>query len=297
MGCLYMATAPDGRSYIGVTRHTADLRWEQHCSWARRKRSGHLADAIRVYGGAAFRRRVLVIAKDANYLSALEVRAIAAYGTFYPMGLNSTPGGDGVRALDSFTAIRQRQSMAESKKTKQFRAKCALVQAAYWTPEKCAERATLIKEKWKDPDYRARILASRKKAIQMDLALKAPVGALSRKAWGKPGYRERMSAVHKNLITPEYRAMLVENQKRAMTNPETRLRIALSLNRYRDCVFKKGGEPKLPKHDRGGLLQDTIPQLPEMFSCADAVRLGWMGREFDRALDRGWIIKVSGDVR
>ena len=292
-----MATAPDGRSYIGVTRHSHDLRWQQHCSVARRSRwRGHIARAIRAFGPEAFCRRVLVVANDMLYLKEMEVRAIAAFGTLYPDGLNGTEGGDGMMA-DQITELKRRKQLHKTKSTKAYRQKNVEIQREYWTPERREERARLIQEKWADPSYRDRILAARKKPVQTTMLLRPVYGAAVKRHWQNPEYRERITRARAEAVTPEYRAKVAENQRRVMEDPAARLRIAVSLNRFRECTFRKAAEPRLAKYDRGGLLQNTIPSLPDTFDCADAVRLGWMGREFTRALDRGWIVKVSGDVR
>lgn len=296
MGCVYMATSPDGRSYIGVTRHSPDVRWQQHCSMARRRHSpGYFAAALRQFRPETFVWRVLLIADDAAFLKEMEVRAIEAYGTLYPHGLNATVGGDGV-SLDAATEIRRRRSSKKARSTKQFKKLAANIQRDYWTEERCRERAALIRQKWQDPAYRERLLASRKKPLQTAMLLRPAYGVASKRYWKRPEFRERVMEARKAAMTPELRVQIAETQRRVMEDPEARLRIAVSLNRYRNCVFRKGAEPRLPKFDRGGLLQDTIPKLPTEFSCAEAVRLGWMGREFSRALDRGWIVKVSGDA-
>lgn len=231
-----------------------------------------------------------------DYLKELEVRAISAFGTLYPDGLNGTEGGDGM-AADQVTELKRRKQLHKTKSTKAYRQKNLQIQREYWTPDKRAERAQMIREKWADPSYRERILAARKKPLQASFLLRPMRGEAVKRHWSRPEYREKMTVARAASVTPEYRMQVAETQRRVMEDPEARLRIAVSLNRYRECVFRKAAPPRLPKWDRGGLLQDTIPQLPETFACIDAVRLGWMGREFSRAIDRGWIVKVGGDVR
>jgi len=87
-----------GKSYIGLTKHTMDHRWNQHKNRASNDmtRTFHFMSALRKYGYAAWTHEVLEdgipTLEEAN---AIEVHYIEVYSTFVN-GYNSTLGGDGV---------------------------------------------------------------------------------------------------------------------------------------------------------------------------------------------------------
>ena len=96
LGILYMLTFPNGKSYIGITRRTAEARFCEHVAFAssgRRKFAVH--SAIQKFGAESVTVKSLASA-NWQYLKELEVRAIAAFGTLAPSGYNLTQGGEGV---------------------------------------------------------------------------------------------------------------------------------------------------------------------------------------------------------
>lgn len=97
VGVLYQLTSPSGKSYIGITRRTAALRFAEHIEGALtgEGRKNHLACAIRKYGASCFKIETLVVANDWAYLNDLEKKAIIVFGTRNPHGYNMTDGGDG----------------------------------------------------------------------------------------------------------------------------------------------------------------------------------------------------------
>lgn len=92
MGCVYQIEFPNGKSYIGITRATAERRLAVHSY--RRNHAGYaICNAIRKYGREAMKVKTLAIGKW-EYLAYLEPRAIAAFGTKVPNGYNMTDGGE-----------------------------------------------------------------------------------------------------------------------------------------------------------------------------------------------------------
>lgn len=97
MGCLYKLTSPSGKSYIGITSKTLDERWAGHVRRSQEDRCYcAISAAIKKYGQEAFRKEVLIESSDWSELCILEKRAIAEYGTLFPVGYNLTIGGEGV---------------------------------------------------------------------------------------------------------------------------------------------------------------------------------------------------------
>lgn len=160
MGCLYAIRFPSGKQYIGVTKHSAELRLRQHVRYHVKNRDTVLSRAIKKYGTHACQMRVLVVADDTDYLKALEIKAIAAFGTLRPGGYNSTLGGNGVLdptgASEAIRVQRMRTTMA----TPAYKEKQRVVQSQIWDGERRAKRAADIAAKWRDPEYRARLVAS-----------------------------------------------------------------------------------------------------------------------------------------
>jgi hypothetical protein len=297
MGCLYMLTFPNDKKYVGITTRDIEWRFKQHVSASVRNKT-YLAKAIKKYGADTIKKRVLVIANDADYLKDLEIKAIVAFNSKWPNGYNNTIGGDGVHGAASETEINRRKKLSRTHKTPSAMKKNLEIQKQYWTEERKAQRAESIKQKWADPEYRAMILSARQKPLQMGFAFSKNKTDVKRrlraKHWDNPDFRE--GARQRNLArlsNPDELKKLSENQKRVMADPEMRLQIAHSLSKFKNRVFVKSGAPVLSKYDRGGLLQSSIPLLPNPFSAIDAIRRGWLGREFERAIDRGWIKQVN----
>jgi hypothetical protein len=186
MGCLYQLTSPSGKSYIGITRKTAEDRFAGHVIHAiKGKRNTVLASAIRKYGSQTFDVKTLVIANDWAYLNELEKRAIIAFQSRRPHGYNMTDGGDGalMDRGENFGELVSR-AMARPDIAEKVR-RCAQLRAVTpgWREKISASKtgktigpaSTLRKERiaearrreWADPDLR-------KKRIDANRASRAP---------------------------------------------------------------------------------------------------------------------------
>ncbi len=97
MGCLYQLTFPNGKSYIGISRKTADQRFAAHCTDARARQYANLPlyRALRKYGDACITVKTLALCDDWKHLQQMERTAIVKLGTRTPAGYNATDGGDG----------------------------------------------------------------------------------------------------------------------------------------------------------------------------------------------------------
>jgi group I intron endonuclease len=95
MGTLYKLTFPNGKSYIGITKHTIERRVNKHIQDSRCNIKNYaIHEAIRKYGEDSFEIRVLAMA-DENELPVLEIEAIKKHKTFGKGGYNLTAGGEG----------------------------------------------------------------------------------------------------------------------------------------------------------------------------------------------------------
>lgn len=91
---VYRHTAPNGKSYVGVTSVGTDARWREHVAASGEGRLP-FHRAIKKHGAVSFRHDVLeVMTTDAGAKRA-EQLWIATLGTFVPGGYNATIGGEG----------------------------------------------------------------------------------------------------------------------------------------------------------------------------------------------------------
>jgi hypothetical protein len=92
MGFLYKLTFASGKAYVGLTRRTVEARYIEHASAVKDKRKrSTLYNAWRKYGAPVVETLGEVIDVD---LLAAEVEAITVHRTIYPIGYNTTAGGD-----------------------------------------------------------------------------------------------------------------------------------------------------------------------------------------------------------
>tara|TARA_B100001175_G_scaffold254595_2_gene222363 strand:+ start:1767 stop:2441 length:675 start_codon:yes stop_codon:yes gene_type:complete len=90
-GVIYRLGFPNGKSYIGQTRKSAEKRWSQH----RIKTSRLVGNAIAKYGWDNITKDVLV-RLPASLLNEYEVKFISMYDSCGKHGYNLTPGGDAI---------------------------------------------------------------------------------------------------------------------------------------------------------------------------------------------------------
>lgn len=95
MGSLYQIGFPNGKSYIGVTAESADMRFAEHVYNSTKSRERAIERALRKYGAGNVKLNTLLIASDWQYLLEMERRAITAFQTFGRGGYNMTNGGEG----------------------------------------------------------------------------------------------------------------------------------------------------------------------------------------------------------
>lgn len=129
MGCVYKLTSPSGKSYIGATKKTAELRFSKHKEHALGKRNaGALYSALRKYGPDTFKLEVLITSDNWEHLLRLERDFIRVHNTRPPHGYNVAEGGQGGNWIPS----------------EQFRFNCSVGQKKrFQRPE---ERARLFKQ-------------------------------------------------------------------------------------------------------------------------------------------------------
>jgi group I intron endonuclease len=106
---IYRLTAPNGKSYIGLTTDI-DNRMNVH------KRSaidGKLQRAIKKYGWNSFEKEILLEVNNSALLAQLEIFCIKLFDSF-ENGYNSTPGGErGMAGHKVSDETRKRMSFAK----------------------------------------------------------------------------------------------------------------------------------------------------------------------------------------
>lgn len=90
----------NGKAYVGWTKHTAPVRFKQHCKSARRGSTDYFHKAIRRYGPEAFSVMTIWRGDSADEARQVEINVIAGMKTTNPQrGYNMTAGGGGVFGL------------------------------------------------------------------------------------------------------------------------------------------------------------------------------------------------------
>ena len=202
MGCVYKLTSPNRKSYVGVTKKTAEERWEKHKEHALGKRdAGALYSALRKYGPNTFTLEVLCVCSDWDRLLALEKRLIAFYQTLTPSGYNISEGGQGGSWIP----------------TDKFRASCSAGQ----------------KKRFARPDQRALLLAYGSKARRVVIE-KAEIRRKERRAKQKTYLSSQefktlhSEATKRAMRSPEVKAKIIACAKARAADPEWRKKISRS---------------------------------------------------------------------
>ena len=164
----YKLTAPNGKSYHGVTTLSVNRRMTGHKTAARNGSTYPLHAAIRKYGFENFKVEMLDTSVDLEELHQLEIEAIARDNTLAPNGYNLTAGGEGTKNHNvsdahrasigermkarwkdpAFVKMRKANASETARrlaKTPEHREKFAAASRKYWSnPENVATRTARI---------------------------------------------------------------------------------------------------------------------------------------------------------
>lgn len=152
MGELYCITSPSGKSYVGITRGTAENRFKQHGRAANRGQKNPFHNAWRKYGKENMTLQVLNRSDDWSELCALENVAIIMLGTKAPKGMNSTMGGEGMQGYSPPIEVRRKLSIASRKVAE--------------NPEYRKLHSDSGKKRWEDIDFRKKQADGVRKLMQ-----------------------------------------------------------------------------------------------------------------------------------
>jgi group I intron endonuclease len=250
MGCLYKLTAPNGKSYIGITLRTFEERWREHLRYARNNSQNVIHKAIRKHGADNFRRDILVESDDWNVLCKMEITAIAKYRTFGRRGYNMTPGGDGVTDLSEASKKLHREKTAAG-----------------------------TRAKWQDPEFRERRRAAFADPEVRNKQSQATTVAMTR-LWQDPEFRQKMQDAHSR---PECREKTSKAVKELWANSEYRRR-QLEKRRARPPRSKASIQAQSEKMKRliaerkaAGTYKKGVPVLSDsaLAQRNEKLRLSW----------------------
>ena len=151
---LYELRFPNGKRYIGVTNNLR-RRWSEHLSDAKRGSPLAVHAAMRKHGHDRVAVRALVVG-DHEYIRALEIKAIAAYGTATRHGgYNISPGGDlpSDETREKYRAATKRRWESAEYKQKMI----ALATGRQPSPEECARISKGLKGRTRSEQHKANI--------------------------------------------------------------------------------------------------------------------------------------------
>lgn len=209
MGALYKLTAPNGKSYIGITSHAVASRIARHIANARQGVGGALSAALRKYGPDTFVLETLVETDDWTDLCRLEREAIQVYGTLVPHGYNLTTGGEGVLGPRSDTA-RINISIAQQKR--------------FQNPHERARMKEFSTRGLQSPKMKAVYLARRKPTVPP--MSKEERGRRVREAMARPEVRVKLLMAQRNKGV-EWRQRISQAKTGVSTGPCSEQRKAL----------------------------------------------------------------------
>lgn len=224
MGCLYQLTFPSGKSYIGITKHSASHRFGGHVKQATngKKRIGAVQRAINKYGAANIIIETLVRA-EWTYLTELEPKAIAAFGTKYPGGYNLTDGGEGNFGLVVSEETREKLRIINIGKKASVETKKKMRETAankVWTEElRNKYRVALGKKHSAESILKMRKAHSGKKLSATHIA-SMQLARLGFKHTNET--RKKISEAHRGrIMTAEHRANLSKSAAGRKMSPES----------------------------------------------------------------------------
>ena len=243
-GCLYKISTPSGKSYIGITKNTAEKRFKQH-----QKSIMPIGDAIRKYGDKVTL-ETLVISDSWEYLKELEIKAIAIFDTFSQNGYNCTKGGEGCLGFIFTKELKDKHSVIQkiSLNRPEVRAKMsASAKLAKDTPESKIKNSIVQKLVKNTPEAKARNRKAQKAA------------------WNNPEIRAKHMMTRS---TPELKEKQSAAQKIAQNLPETKAKI-IATNALAEVKERRNEAQKNVQNK---------PEVKEKHSIA--TKLKWQDEEF-----------------
>lgn len=194
----------NGKSYIGITKTTMELRWKRHIYLSKKNSSSHIAFGCAIQkhgtGDEIWDHIVISTVETLEEAFAMEKRCIQEHKTMVPDGYNMTTGGEGRFGPLSESA---KESLRNVVNDPEHRRKNSEAQKKHWkeNPHRREERSIISKKIMSSEDMRKLISQKTKESMES-------------------------FEVRKKLLDhasdPENRKKKRENAKRSWDDPEVR---------------------------------------------------------------------------
>lgn len=248
MGCLYRLNFPNGKSYIGITKFTAEERFLVHCAIAMKgKKSWAVHRAIKKYGMENIKVETLIKA-DELYLFEAEIKAIRIFNTKQPEGYNLTSGGDGVRGLTEETLSKMSASQKGKVRSNEMKEK---LRAFFKGKPLSAEHRKKISESQKGkiitPEALAKSAETRRNKGSAFYAMtdeaRAHLSAVNKGKTFSEETRARLSAANKGRVhSAEIRANMRASKLGKKASEETKLKMSEAQKKRQ--LLRRQGDPE-----------------------------------------------------
>jgi len=234
MGCVYLATSPSGKVYVGLTSQSFAQRRRSHEWEASRGSSVPFHRAIRKHGEGMTWSILHDNVESVEELMLLEVAEIASRGAFGPRGYNCTTGGDSGFRLNEDIKENLRIKAREQWSTPESRVELSrAIKKAWaehpewfdgaWSEETREKRAKTMARVFRDPVYLERLSDGVRKSWEnlTPEQRKARGNNISASLKGRKGPSQ----------SPERRAVTSAMNVRTWKDPEVRRKRAEGISR------------------------------------------------------------------
>lgn len=220
MGCAYKLTSPSNKSYVGVTKKTAQERFEKHKEHALGKRdAGALYSALRKYGPDTFTLEVLVVLDDWQELLELEKQLIQQFNTLSPNGYNIDKGGKGGRGVPYTEESLKRMSEGQKRR---FRNPDELARLREQGKRAAAARSAKYADIWKSKRQEIELQKAAKRIYFKSEERRKIHSERMRLAALNPQVKERMRAAAKRRAQdPQWKTRMIASKKGKPGPPRT----------------------------------------------------------------------------
>lgn len=211
---IYKLTFASGKIYIGQTVKTVEHRFNHHRNNVNAGSALPVHNAWRKHGAPSV--EVLMACATLDDLNQAEARLIAEFGSVAPNGYNLSLGG------------------SNAPKHPDTRAKISARRVGFsYSDEQKAVFARATAEKWRDPEYRAKVKAG--VAASFTEERRRLISESSKAAWARRkanGYKmpeQQVEAMRNRVASPETKAKMsaaAKARKRAPLSAEARAKIA-----------------------------------------------------------------------
>jgi hypothetical protein len=221
MGCLYILEFPNGKRYVGITKHTAEHRFIKGHLYSR-----HLVGkALMKYGKESVVITTLFESDDWDELCALEVETIKCFNTLRPNGYNLTVGGDGVAGYTPTEAHREKVSLSLTKynSSDAVRLRKSSDAANYWArvgvAGKVAHGELISKSRSTDESRLKTSIASREMWEDADRSYRR---SLAMRKWHAENKEFAKNNLAKIASDPDIQARRRASMRKRFENPDVR---------------------------------------------------------------------------